>query len=88
MTMDYQSILSNKPIEHQDYPFNSIEFFDDQSVKEKLYIDKSKMEANANDQLEEIVDNYLDDHPDIEKAVAYREEGPESRFAFREFGRN
>lgn len=86
--MNYRNVLSDTPIQEQDYPFNSIEFFDSETLKEKLYLDKSKMKADANDQLEKIVDNYLDDHPDIEKAVAYREEAPDKRFAFREFGRN
>ncbi len=86
--MKYQNVLSNQPIDHQDYPFNSIEFFDQEKLQEKLYVDKSKMKADGGDMLEELVDSYLGDHPDIEKAVAYREESPESRFAFREFGRN
>ncbi len=86
--MDYKEFLSNKPIESQDYPFNSIEFFDAEKVIDKLYVDKKKMKANAEDQLEKAVDSYLGDHPDVKKAVAYREEAPEKRFAFREFGRN
>ena len=86
--MDYKYILSSEPIDNQDYPFNSIEFFDRQSLQEKVFIDKSQIQPDANDHLEKIVYSYLDDHPDIEKAVAYREESPGSRFAFREFGRN
>ena len=86
--MEYKDVLSDTPIQEQDYPFNSIEFFDSETLKDKQYIDKSKMQADASDQLAQIVDNYLNDHPDIEKAVAYREESPDNRFAFREFGRN
>ena len=86
--MDYEHILSSEPIDNQEYPFNSIEFFDDQSLQEKVFVDKSQIKPDASDHLEKIVDSYLDDHPDIEKAVAYREESPDSRFAFREFGRN
>lgn len=86
--MDYKHVLSHEPIQDQDYPFNSIEFFNAESKTKKLYIDKSKMNADANHQLEKIVDSYLDEHPEVEKAVAYREESPEKRFAFREFGRN
>lgn len=86
--MNYREFLSNRPIESQDYPFNSIEFFDDEKVIDRVYVDKKKMKANAEDQLEQVVDGYLGDHPDVRKAVAYREEAPEKRFAFREFGRN
>lgn len=86
--MNYKEILSNTPIESQDYPFNSIEFFDETEVKDKMYVDKSKLKSNAEDRLEEAVDSYLGAHPDIKKAVAYREETPDKRFAFREFGRN
>jgi len=86
--MNYQEILSNQPFSSQEYPYNSIEFFDQEKMREKLYVDKSKMKADGSDMLERVVDSYLDDHPDIEKAVAYREESPENRFAFREFGRN
>lgn len=86
--MDYKEVLFDQPVEGQDYPFNSIEFFDQQKLTEKMYLDKSQMNEDANDQLEAVVDSYLGDHPDVKKAVAYREESPEKRFAFREFGRN
>ncbi|MEK6478285.1 hypothetical protein WJR50_12140 [Catalinimonas sp. 4WD22] len=86
--MNYRDLLSNKPIESQDYPFNSIEFFDEDKVKDKMYVDKSKLKSDAEDKLEKAVDSYLGEHPEIKKAVAYREEAPEKRFAFREFGRN
>lgn len=86
--MNYRELLSDKPLESQDYPFNSIEFFVEEKVQEKLFVDKSKLSRNAEEKLEEAVDSYLGEHPEIEKAVAYREETPEKRFAFREFGRN
>jgi len=86
--MDYKEFLSNEPISGQDYPLNSIEFFNEETVTDKLYVDKTKVSSDAEDQLEDAVDSYLSDHPEVKKAVAYREEAPEKRFAFREFGRN
>lgn len=86
--MNYKEFLSDRPIESQDYPYNSIEFFDEEKIIHKLYVDKKKMKANAEAQLEEAVDSYLGEHPEVKRAVAYREEAPEKRFAFREFGKD
>ncbi|WPP52666.1 hypothetical protein [Catalinimonas niigatensis] len=86
--MNYKEFLSDRPIESQEYPYNSIEFFDQEKIINKLYVDKRKMKSNAEDQLEEAVDSYLNDHPEVKRAVAYREEAPEKRFAFREFGKD
>jgi hypothetical protein len=86
--MNYQEILTENPQANQDFPRHSVEFFDDNEMKNRFYFKTNKLEGGAEDKIEQIVDSYLDDHPDISKAVAYREEGPENRFAFREFGRN
>ncbi|MFP4089557.1 MAG: hypothetical protein ACLFUB_13570 [Cyclobacteriaceae bacterium] len=86
--MNYQEILTENPKSAQSYPRHSVEFFDDAEMKSRFYLNIDNLKGGAEDKIESIVDSYLDDHPDIQKAVAYREESPDSRFAFREFGRN
>lgn len=86
--MDYKKYLSSEPFQEQDFPYNIIEFFDDEKMIDAYYVDHTKLKKDAEDDIAEIVDSYLDDNPEVTRAVAYRVEGPKNRFAYREFGRD
>lgn len=86
--MDYKEYLLSEPLEGQEFPYNIIEFFDNEKMLDAFYIDHTKLRKDAEDDIAEIVDSYLDDNPEVTRAVAYRVEGPKNRFAYREFGRD
>lgn len=86
--MDYKEYLSSEPFQGQDFPYNIIEFFDNEKMLDAYYVDHSKLKKDGEDDIAEIVDSYLDDNPEVTRAVAYRVESPDSRFAYREFGRD
>lgn len=86
--MNYKEYLSSEPFEGQDFPYNIIEFFNNETMIDAFYVDHSKLRKDSEDDISEIVDSYLDDNPEVTRAVAYRVESPKSRFAYREFGRD
>ncbi len=86
--MNYKDYLSSEPVAGQQFPYNTIEFFDDNKMTDAYYIDPQKLKNNGEDDIAEIVDNYLNDHINVTRAVAYRVESQASRFAYQEFGRD
>ncbi len=84
--MHYQDFLSSEPFGGQDFPYNTIEFFNDREMTDAFYLNSKKLTDNIEDEIAEIVDSYLDEHPEVTRAVVYRVESPKNRFAYREFG--
>lgn len=86
--MNYKDYLLSEPLEGQKFPYNTIEFFDNDKMTDAFYINHQKLKKDGDDDISEIVDNYLNDNPEVTRAVAYRVENHDSRFAYREFGRD
>ncbi len=86
--MNYKDFLSSEPYSEQEFPYNTIEFFDDEKMVDAYYVNHKKLKREAEDDVAEIVDSYLNDNPEVTRAVVYRVEGPHNRYAYREFGQD
>lgn len=78
----------SEPLAEQKFPYNTLEFFNNDQMIDAYYINHQKLKKDDKDDIAEIVDSYLNDNPEVTRAVAYRVENKDSRFAYREFGRD